>query len=82
MMFVNGIPLPTRQTRKKIVYSTITFFFLIISYIVVAGSPTNSLHESALAWSFSGMLAVIGAYVFGAVFDNINVMKTFIEKSK
>lgn len=72
---VNGIPLPTRKTRKQIVISVLIFSWAVIAYIVIWGSPTNSLHESALSWAYSSMVAVVFAYVFGAITDNYNVWK-------
>lgn len=76
MVLINGIPLPTRQTRKQIVVSTLIFCWTIIIYVVGWGSPTNSLHESAMAWAWGASLAVVSAYVFGAVIENFSVMKS------
>jgi cytochrome bd-type quinol oxidase subunit 2 len=55
--------------KVRIVFASIAlaFCFVLIGYIVLKGSPTNSLHESALAWAFvvtGGTLAGIG---FGAI---------------
>lgn len=72
--------LPTRSTRRKIVYATLMFCAALITFIVYEGKPDNSLHSSALGWAFTTALAVIGAYVFGAVWDNSNVLKN-IQKS-
>ncbi len=73
---------PSRSTRRKIVYATLLFCGALISYIVYAGSSENSLHTSAMSWAFTTALAVIGAYVFGAVYDNSNVLKNFQNNSK
>ena len=67
--------LPKRSTRRNIVYATLVFCFLLIGYLVYAGSPDNSLHESGLAWAFSTSIFVIGGYVFGSVMDNLNDVK-------
>lgn len=75
IIFINGLPLPTRSARKKIVIVTLLFCWSIITYIVLMGDPSNSLHSSALAWCFSGSIATVFAYVFGAVFDNFTVIK-------
>ncbi len=64
--------MPKRSTRRNIVYATLIFCFLLIGYLVYAGSPDNSLHESGLAWAFSTSIFVIGGYVFGSVIDNLN----------
>lgn len=66
---------PKRSTRRNSVYATLTFCFLTIGYIIFAGAPGNTLHESALAWAFSTSIFVIGGYVFGSVMDNLNNRK-------
>lgn len=71
-MMVNGLPLPSRQTRRRIVYFTILACWSVIAFILTKGSDDNTLHTSALAWSYMLMASVIFAYVFGAVVDNFN----------
>jgi len=73
--FVNGLPIPTRTTRKQLVIGTLIFCASMIAYVVIKGEPTNSLHSSALAWSYTLMGATLFAYVFGAIMDNFNVIK-------
>ncbi len=68
--------LPTRNTRRAIVIATLIFMWVMIAYLTLFGDPLNSLHQSGLSWSFMTMLAVIFAYVFGAVVDNWNLWKT------
>lgn len=68
-------PLPTRKTRKEITIGTLLFNAFIIVQVVFNGSATNTLHESALSWSYTSSLILIMGYVFGAVMDNFNVMK-------
>ncbi len=67
--------LPKRSTRRNIVYGTLLFCFLLIGYLIFAGNPDNSLHESGMAWAFSTSIFVIGGYVFGSVLDNLNEVK-------
>lgn len=73
---VNGLPLPSRKTRKGIVIYTMLFCTLLICVLLFKGTPGNSLHESALAWAFSVYAGVVFAYVFGAVIDTYNVLKS------
>lgn len=73
---VNGLPLPSRTTRKNIVTVTIVACWVLIGYLIVFGSAQNSLHQSALSWGFTLMGATIFAYVFGAVLDNFNFWKS------
>lgn len=77
IQLVNGFPVPTRQARKKIVVSVLGFCFALIAYIVVYGVPNNSLQSSALAWAFTLSGSTVGAYVFGAAWDNSNVLANY-----
>lgn len=43
------------QTRRRIVVSGLFFTWVIIIWLIYKGSPTNSLHESALAWAQSDL---------------------------
>jgi ABC-type antimicrobial peptide transport system permease subunit len=70
-----GALLPTRRTRRNIVIATLLFCWTVIGWVVMNGSPDNSLHQSALAWSYATFIGVIFAYVFGAVLDNWNIIK-------
>ena len=72
---VNGLPLPKRSTRRKIVYGTLIYCALVIVGILAFGTPGNTLHESGLAWAFATFIGVVFAYVFGAVFDNWTVWR-------
>lgn len=55
------------KTRRRIVVSGLLFTWATILWVVLYGSPTNSLHESALAWSFMANLAIMFAYSFGTL---------------
>ena len=55
------------NTRRRIVVSGLIYTWAIILWVVLYGSPTNSLHESALAWSFVANLAIMFAYSFGTL---------------
>ena len=72
---INGIPLPRRSTRRKFVLGTLIFCALIIAYVTGWGDPNNSLHTSCLAWAWTAGIVTLFAYVFGAVVDNLNVLK-------
>lgn len=75
---VNGIPLPSRRTRKHLVVATLLFCWSIIAGVLVGGNGDNSLHASALSWAFSLSGAVVMMYVFGAVVDNWGVSKSIM----
>ncbi len=72
---VNGLPLPRRSTRRKIVYGTLIYCAAVVVGVLVWGDPANTLHSSGLAWAFATFIGVIFAYVFGAVVDNWTVWK-------
>lgn len=47
--------------------AVVTAFCLgLIAFIVLEGSPTNSLHTSALAWSFATVGVVMASFGFPA----------------
>lgn len=51
------------------------FSMAMAVYIVMKGSPTNSLHESALSWSFMMIMAILIGLGFGAIKDLIPSFK-------
>lgn len=73
-----GTILPSRKTRKQLVIATLLFCWTVIAWVVLYGDPINSLHQSAMAWSFASYIGVIFAYAFGAVIDNWNLFKSVI----
>ena len=60
---------PTRKTRRIFAVIGLMFSFFIISYVIYAGDPNNSLHQSSLSWAFSMAMFIMGAYAFSASFD-------------
>jgi len=63
------LPLPDPRIRAAFSSITVLFCFGIIALLTLTGDPINSLHQSALAWSFSLSGFVIAGYIFGAVVD-------------
>lgn len=55
------------DTRRRIVVSGILFTWVIISWCILKGDPANSLHTSALAWSFTTNMVLTFAYSFGTM---------------
>lgn len=72
---INGVPLPNRSTRKRFVIYMLLFCGFVIGYTIGWGNPGNSLHVSAMAWAWGVAATTFFAYVFGAVIDNLNVMR-------
>ncbi len=67
--------MPRRSTRRSIVYVTLSFCAVLSAYVIGWGDPANTLHTSALSWAFTLAGMTIGGYIFGATFDNANVLK-------
>ena len=67
--------MPRRRTRRRIVYWTLFTCAQLVIYVVAWGNPENTLHASTLSWAFTLAGMTIGGYIFGAVWDNQNVLK-------
>jgi hypothetical protein len=63
--------------RTRVIAAAIGGMFAmgIVIYLVTKGSPTNSLHESALSWSYLMMMGILGGLGFGAIKDLIPLFK-------
>lgn len=64
---------PSWSTRRRIILVTLLFCAGEVVYLTAWGRDT-SLHETIANGAFILAGAVIGAYVFGAVWDDANVM--------
>jgi len=58
-------------TRRRIVVFTLLFTYSMIVWILLYGSPTNSLHESALSWAFGTNIITMFAYSFGTIITQL-----------
>ena len=58
------------QTRRRIVVSGILCTWAIIAWCILKGDPANSLHTSALAWSFTTNMVFTFAYSFGTMIQD------------
>ena len=67
---------PRRRTRRRITVCTLLGCGAIIFYVIGYGEPANTLHQSALSWAFTLAGATIGGYLFGAIWDNQNVLRS------
>ena len=59
---------PSYQVAKNIVTFSLLFSWATIAALLIRGDAANSLHQSALSWSYTTALAVIGAYCFDVYF--------------
>jgi hypothetical protein len=54
-------------TRRRIVVTSLLISWGFIAWLILRGNPANSLHESALAWSYAYNILVLFAYSFGTI---------------
>lgn len=71
----------TWKNRRRVIFSTLIFCALIVSYITVWGVDTI-LHRSIAEALILLAGGVIGSYVFGAVVDDHWVKKDVDDGSK
>lgn len=64
---------PPWKVRRRIVHGTLIFLALVIAWLVVRGEDSE-LNQTIATSSFLFAAAVIGSYVFGAIWDDRNVM--------
>ena len=67
---------PSWKIRRTIIVVTLFFCALVILWLAFAGHDT-SVNQSIASGLILLAGAVIGSYVFGAAWDDLNVMKTF-----
>lgn len=64
----------TWTIRRRIIYITLLFCAFCILYLMLNGTDESRLHETIVYSSFALAGAVIGSYVFGAVWDDSNIV--------
>lgn len=67
---------PSWKIRRRIVIATLGFCAGCITYLMICGQADSRLHETIAYGLFGTGISVIGSYVFGATWDDMNVMKT------
>lgn len=67
------------KVRRSIIITTLIFCALVIGKLTLFG-PATSLSETLALGAFGLSGSVIGAYVFGAVWDDQNERKAQVEK--
>lgn len=66
---------PPWKVRRRIVIGTLLFCAFVVLWLAIRGADTE-LSRSIASGAFMLAGAVIGSYVFGAAWDDFNVMKT------
>lgn len=69
------------KIRRKIIFSSLIFCAAVIIYILAKGEDAR-IYETALIGAYGLAMAVIGSYVFGAVWDDNNVRLTSAATSR
>ena len=62
------------QNRRRMLWAGVLFCKLVIAYVIVTGA-TSSVAESAVMFSFVSLTSMIGSYVFGAAWQDVNHMR-------
>lgn len=65
---------PTWENRRKVIFLTLIFCAAVVAYLVVWGEDTQ-LNQTIANASYLLAAAVIGSYVFGAVWDDKKVTR-------
>lgn len=68
-----GAPSTLAGWNVRIIFGSIVLGFCmsIIAYLVLKGSPTNSLHESALTGAFFLIAAILAGFGVGTVAERV-----------
>lgn len=62
------------KNRRRVIFGTLIFCALAISYLIAFGKDME-LHEVIANGLLLLAASVIGGYVFGAAWDDLNIMK-------
>jgi hypothetical protein len=65
---------PSWAIRRRIIVATLLFCAFCVTYIMVWGDD-RPVMEVIVFSAFGLALSVIGSYIFGAVWDDKNIMK-------
>lgn len=65
---------PSWKIRRRIIVATLLFCAFLVGYVTIWGDARPVL-EVVVIGAFGLALSVIGSYIFGAVWDDRNVMK-------
>lgn len=65
---------PSWKIRRRVIVATLIFCGVVVGWLAVAGEDTR-LAETIATGLILLAASVIGSYVFGATWDDANVMK-------
>lgn len=70
---------PSWKIRRRIIHATLIFCAFCVLWIMVRGDD-RAVNEVIVMCAFGLAFAVIGSYIFGAVWDDKNFMSTVRNK--
>ena len=65
---------PSWKIRRRIIVAALLFCAFAVSYSMILGDG-RPVHETIVLGAFALAGSIIGAYIFGAAWDDRNVMK-------
>jgi hypothetical protein len=65
----------SKRIQFQFAWAAFAFTVALVGYLVGWGSPTNSLHESALSWGFFVLIGVLASTGLATVRDVILAWK-------
>lgn len=72
-----GLPETSWAIRRRVVFGTLAFCASGVTYLTIWGGPDSRLHETIASGLIALAGAVIGAYVFGAAYDDRNRIRSW-----
>lgn len=71
---------PSWKYRRIVIYTSLAFNLVVLTAIVIGwffDKQDSRVMQIIAGGSIAQSTAIIGSYVFGAAFENINIMKWF-----
>lgn len=72
-------PIVNRTLRAVLGIGTIAFCMVVVVYLIFHGKADNSLHQSALSWSYTLIIILLVAFGLG---NALPVLVTLLPKPK
>jgi EamA domain-containing membrane protein RarD len=63
--------------RRGMMFAVLAFCAWVVAYVLVARVETRPA-EAAAEWAFITIISIVGAYVFGATWEDLSSMKSKI----
>jgi hypothetical protein len=62
------------SVRRKFMFAVTAFSMAVVAYVLWA-DKTSTVADTAVSWAFITMLSIVGAYVFGASWEDLSMAK-------